>query len=630
MKPRGHSRAGAAAQRATQQATHRAPRRETLPAPLWAALFLTLAFSSCFLFGNDENPPASVERSVSRTTGVAPLSVVFFAGAQRSSDTTHDFYRLEYSWDFGDEAAGTWGVSGRPKNKATGAVAAHVFETPGTYTVRLSVRNGASVVDSDSFTITVADPDAVYAGTKTICVSTDTDFSGAPPGAQHVTTTDLNQVAALVSSGTRILLRRGRSWTTSGPDWPNVPGPVTIGAFGPGTGPDALGIYANAPTITVTGSSFLDLNYKQDWRIMDLRLKDTTKTHGSFGGASEMRGITMLRLDILGFETGCGWSHWNEKELNPIDQMTIASCSIHDCGEYVLYVGAERLALLGNRFKNADESHVVRVWQGYKSVISDNEFSGASKLSSSNGRHALKLHGPGQNASDGLGAPTPGTAYLAKRTEFCVISNNVFGSSGPWPVAIGPQDAGQDERLSDIAFERNRLVSGYGEGANKVSVALNIWARHVSVRNNIFDGRASGNDYTGLRIENRGVEPLPAWVEVYNNTIYNPDANAESLGIFVKPGSSDISVKNNLVSFPQAQTAVLADMQGVTRLSNDKNLISPAPGFKAADASDPLLRNFGLVPGSAAIGAGGAVPVYDDYTGAPRPVATIDIGAMEQ
>src|SRR5688572_27680649 len=105
----------------------------------------------------------------SRTSGVAPLAVFFDATGTTADGVTNPFHTLGYQWNFGDAAA-TWATTGAPKNLATGPVAAHVFDNPGTYTVSLTVTNG---VDSHTVTatITVSNPNTVFSGANTICVS---------------------------------------------------------------------------------------------------------------------------------------------------------------------------------------------------------------------------------------------------------------------------------------------------------------------------------------------------------------------------------------------------------------------------------------------------------------------------
>lgn len=587
------------------------------------------------------DPPASGYPygavSVSRSSGVAPLYVHFSADFTGAPESSTGFRTYDYSWNFGDPASGAWGTNGTSKNLSKGGVAAHVFEQPGTYSVNLTVTEGGSVIGSEVRVVQVYDPESYYAGTKTVCVSDSaaTVADGAPAGALLVATTNLSSITKYATPGSRILFRRGSSWSTQGLSWPENAGPVTLGAYGPGSGIDAQGHYANAPRITITGGEFLSLNFKQDWRIMDLRLVDTTRSYGSFGGTMEFQKHLFLRLRIDGFYTGFGWSHWNTSALMAIDQMAVVSCRITESLDNIAYVGSERLALLGNIMQNVRESHVLRVWQAYRSVISHNIVSGSS-LSETNGRHALKLHGPGYSTFQGVneyGTPVPDSNLLGHRTEYVVVSGNVFGSSGPWPVAVGPQDDLTDAKLSHIVFERNRIISGYGDqSVRPVDVAMHLWAGYSTIRNNIFDGTSSGPDYTGIVLEKRGAEPAPEYIDVFNNTIYRADNGAGNrrIGIAVSSDSRNVTIKNNLVSFPGAtMTATMIDDAGRIAVASG-NLMTGTAGFIDPDAADPLSRNFRYSASAPGFNAGVSVPAYEDFDGAMRPDdGAYDIGAYE-
>jgi len=577
-------------------------------------------------------PPGGIKAELDRTSGVAPLFIHFSVDCPEDSEAARDFHLYDYEWDFGDPGSGTWGTDGKTKNSATGPIAAHVFESPGTYRVWLTVKDGGQIVKTDWATIVVEDPDEYYKGTKTVCVSTGTDFTGAPAGADcRGGISNLSSITSLATAGKRILLRRGDSWTvTSALNWPSSAGPVTIGAFGPGAGQDALGIYGNAPEIQVSSGRFMLLDDKQDWRVMDLRIVDPSATNISFEGSYNMQRDLFLRLKLEGFENTLIWSHWNnDGRLLPIDQMAVVSCDLSGGNVEVIYIGGERLAILGNDIRNAQLSHAARVWQAYKSVISDNRISGSS-VASANGRHALKLHGPGPGS--GLGTPTVSSETLQHRTDFVVVSDNVFGSSGPWPVAIGPQNNVLSEEITNVVFERNRISSGFGEGAYKVEVALFAWCSHSTIRNNIFDGTGSGADYAAIAIERRGIEPAPTAVSVYNNTIYRYDntSGTSRIGIRVGTPSSGIAVMNNLVSFPGATVKIsaLQDLSGKAETSG--NVLTSVPGFIDPDNAQPLERDFRQAKGSPGVNQGVDVPVYEDFDGGPRPIGYYDAGAFER
>ena len=112
--------------------------------------------------------------AASRITGVAPLAVFFDASATIATSTTRPFHDLGFSWNFGESTGpgiAAWGVGARPtgsRNVATGPMAAHVYEAPGTYTVCVSITDGTNTVDG-AVTITVTDPEVVFAGVAKNC-----------------------------------------------------------------------------------------------------------------------------------------------------------------------------------------------------------------------------------------------------------------------------------------------------------------------------------------------------------------------------------------------------------------------------------------------------------------------------
>ncbi|MEW6251289.1 MAG: hypothetical protein AB1716_11625 [Planctomycetota bacterium] len=90
--------------------------------------------------------------TASRTSGVAPLLVHFDAvdvdgwlsGVLQPPN--EDFALFYYEWNFDDPGSGNWSTTGYSRNYAIGFVAAHVFENPGHYEVRLTVTTNAGAV----------------------------------------------------------------------------------------------------------------------------------------------------------------------------------------------------------------------------------------------------------------------------------------------------------------------------------------------------------------------------------------------------------------------------------------------------------------------------------------------------
>src|SRR5437773_2944869 len=184
--------------------------------------------------------PIQLALVASRVSGVAPLAVFFDATGTTANATSRPFHELEYRWDFGDPGSGSWSTTGLSKNSTTGGVAAHVFEVPGTYTVSLTATDGTSIAGS-SVQITVQNPDLVFAGGNTVCVSLATapSFTGCPAGALQVPSSNLSSIIGLYAiGGKRLLFRRGQTWTSPLPITilGNSSTPRTIGSFRPTPG----------------------------------------------------------------------------------------------------------------------------------------------------------------------------------------------------------------------------------------------------------------------------------------------------------------------------------------------------------------------------------------------------------
>lgn len=215
-----------------------------------------------------------------------------------------------------------------------------------------------------------------------------------------------------------------------------------------------------------------------------------------------------------------------------------------------------------------------------------------------------------------------------------------LGGSGPWPMAIGPQDSAEDERLYDIVVERNRFMPDYGTQSccsSPPTSLLEIFARRVTVRNNIFSGAGTGGYFSAVNIGQRGPGQItPRDVRVLNNTIYkstNPDGGyVEVAGIRIDATATRTAIKNNLVhfSFPYTNGTVEMISNSSADLQEGANLLTDASNLADPDNADPLLRDFSLTSASPVIDQGEPAPVFDDFSGAPRSDATLDIGAHEQ
>jgi len=561
----------------------------------------------------------------SRTSGVAPLSVFFDASGTVSDITTRPFHDLNYAWDFGDSSAGVWSLNGRPKNLAKGAVAGHVFETPGTYTVTLTVRNELGETDVEQVAITVQNPETVYAGANTVCFSTSGDFTGCPAGAGTVTTANISALQSRVATNRRLLLRRGETFVRDASVRINVAGPGTLGAFGAGARPIVLAdgvagghtfVFANTP------SQF------SDWRVMDLdiRYQNWSGDCRIFNVEGTARDLLILRVATDGGSNAFNMNlslaeYWQAQgsSFDVIDGLTIQDSSLRETATYLLYLSAHRFVFQGNSAVRtaADNSTMRFAWLD-RAVLSDNEF---GPRGGPNG-HVLYVHAPAFSPRDVDGDGDIDTLTTnGQYTNRLLISGNVVhpGDEVAWTAHIAPQNGSSDERFRDIILERNLFLPG----AN-VQYALHLAGPHqgVTVRENLFRGTNS----SAVRIDPAGSQNAsPADVLLSHNTCVGD--NAPRLVRF-ETGASGVRARNNLVVGPNA---ALMSGTGVFAPGESGNLIRTAAQALLTSANPMVWSDFMPQTGSPAIGA--ADPTFAgmwDYTAAQRTDGAPDVGALER
>jgi len=562
-----------------------------------------------------------------RSSGVAPLAVFFDASGTTANATTRPFHDLEFRWNFGDATAGTWNNGARPgvssKNSATGPVAAHVFETPGTYTVSVTATDGTNVATTTT-AITVQNPDTVFSGAKTICFSGSANYTDCPAGATQVNTSDFTAaVYDHIAPNSRLLFHRGEVFTAASSARIDKNGPGIIGAYGAGVAP-VVRMTSNVSTLVISSNSTPTL---KDWRVMDLDFDgmNAFNSNADVAGIDAAGGfnqLLVLRMIIRNIFRGISASHW---QLSPgqniydewavVDSVVtpiVAGCNGCD---WRVYITGKRTAILGNLLDNMDTggSHVIRSEYTAKGVISDNTI---SKPGTGVG-HAIKLH-----AWDWIGG-AGGNATPSTYTEQVVISGNkIIGAHTPWTIALGPQDDSHDERVRDIIVERNWFTAG---PSTQVHIYNN--ASDATIRNNILD--MSGAAYhTFITVTRRGFEPAPSNVHVYNNTFYS-GTTGDFEGVLIGQTVASISVINNLGSGPFASGQVM--ISGTSGLTQSNNRLYNMPSALFVSSAPVNPADFGLSPTSPARESGlSTIPVFSDFFRASRPLhGLIDVGAVE-
>ena len=269
-----------------------------------------------------ELPPASakVTLSANRTRGVSPAGIIFTASVE-GFDVERPFHDLRYKWSFGHPgtyrrmaADMPWG---RNRNVAYGPLAVHTFDPSAAdfagkdqvaYSVTCEVTDGTSVA-SGTMQVEVENPDIVFAGDRTICVSPAGNFAGKPADAREYR--DLEAVRTFIQGKDekfRVLLRRGERFVNTADDKTLYEcGDIYFGHFGDATAPypvwgPARGLIIGTKhrrTVTVTGIEFVG-DYDPSGDVLN------------YGGV-KAKGIDLKSVSAESFTTihDCSLVGWN-------------------------------------------------------------------------------------------------------------------------------------------------------------------------------------------------------------------------------------------------------------------------------------------------------------------------------
>jgi hypothetical protein len=441
--------------------------------------------------------PLVVALKATRVTGPAPLPVLFDASCTRTHDKqAHPFHQVRYEFDFGDDRGQTWPVSGLSRNvQKGGALAAHVFDNPGTYQVRVSALDPSGARSESSITVTVQDPDKVFSGGRTLCVSRGRDFAGCPGGSAQQT--------SLPSSydNRRILLRRGESFGAI--SIPHGAKNVQIGAFGPaGAKPNVerihIGTISPNSSAFPSGISVMDLSVaggiEQYVTVSRLLLYRNEVGSQGTGLIAQINLASALGYIVQNHRLAAEQYH-QPREIFVVENRvhgTTSSPIVNMVGE------GSRFVIMGNDMGTAQQ-HTVRIYAMHKGVIAHNALRGRS---SDGVRVALKLHSGGLDEyNDNYALSRNGWA-----TRQVVIANNRLGDSDDNNSFIGgasPENNTTQSRqgLEDVILENNVFVRG-----PKTNTEFILMGRRMTSRGNL---RLDGGP-PNINQFNNSYERLPA------------------------------------------------------------------------------------------------------------------------
>ncbi len=392
--------------------------------------------------GNDpptENTKVSAKLKASRLTGPAPLAVQFDAIGTTHDDSDLDTFReLGYHFYFDDPTSGTWKHSGKSKNSQVGGpISAHVFEKPGTYTVRVRAQDSAGNFDDKSVVITVTDPDTVYSGENTVVISRTTNTSGAPSGAQLLT----NQTSwPQWESGKRYLLMAGQDFSSFGDIRIYENENIQVGKIGSGADPIVKQVNVDRGTAPS--------NWSKGVVILDLNAERVTVPNSS-------EDVYVIRGSNGGISIGSSVKHWvvdkgNEDLIWPENIFIYESRGV---GAWVLSRGVN---IIGVEMSDPRE-HNIRTAYLVKAFIAHNLLYRAART-----KHNIKIHAEGiaRNENERLVKNS-----LSSATRWVVVANNTMGNGEPqpngWAMTVCPENGNKQQGVQDVIVENNNFASQY-------------------------------------------------------------------------------------------------------------------------------------------------------------------------
>jgi hypothetical protein len=579
----------------------------------------------------------TLRASTVRDTGTSPFLVFFDATGTTDSSISGKstaFQDVAYSWNFGDTGASgtdTWAYGANrghnSRNSATGGVAAHLYVTPGVdtaYVVTVTAHAGAHTA-SCQLAVTAHDPAGAngFAGTKTTCVSASGTPSpgsgGCPAGAATLSTASFNTAlaASRLGSGKRVLFHCGDTFTgdnaaLSGTTW-------SVGAYG-----GCEGTQSNRPILRDSGTSgqLTVAMSAGDGRITDLDFEGNGTAayavQANAGGSAVPYQITLSNLYSNGNNSAFAYSQGAQWGI--IDSvMTSMRTSI---GVYLNFSENNQAQWSGNPFNNVN----------YQALLG-NLFNGAGGTTSGTGQETVRIsacrmcvieNNTIENANN-VGAVLKlhsGNTYLSSSTwagaytEFLEISDNWFGgTSGAQLVENAPQNSGDDERLRNLVVERNLFSGSTSAQGGKL---LLVSAVNETVRDNVFYmPGASQYAFYGVQVAQRGIEPVPSAVEVYNNTCYAPNALQGQAcvgfdGVAMRAAAINSIAQNNLFYVPANGHSTVVNNGAGNTVSNNTATPTGNPGFTNGSGSFTFLSDF--KPTANYAGAT-SVPVWSDALG---------------
>ncbi len=271
-------------------------------------------------------------------------------------------HEITYIWEFDDP-----GQYGTPlnvpavwnnKNIAYGPKVAHVFNNPGSYTVRVWAVDSRGTTGVASLVIVVVDADTVYTTNRTVYFDPTSTWTNSPSGATQVSSVAALQTACnALTQGGRILVARGTAATNFALDLNGrrveCVSPRGVGArpllTNPNTANDKGMNWGNTPTVSQINIS--GISFRGHWN-------STIAGGGSAQAEIEPFDVRRINGDLHFTVYDCDFSGYDWVNIvgdrEYVSTTLMADCQITNWEDYGLFCnqvhlgGFNRLAVFGS------------------------------------------------------------------------------------------------------------------------------------------------------------------------------------------------------------------------------------------------------------------------------------------
>ncbi|MEZ5921178.1 MAG: PKD domain-containing protein [Parvularculaceae bacterium] len=556
-----------------------------------AALNESVCFSSA---------PKKVEINPSRSSCTAPCGVHFDATPHGFS-TKKPFFELSYIWNFGDadkpfESLPEDFPQSRSENAAQGPYAAHVFDKPGDYKVRLSVTNANDEWAIAETVIHVASADEKYSNGKTVCYSAASNFDGCPDKAKRMSSLP-GAVQRLTSARSgRLLLRAGEKTNIEG-QLVLLGGPFMISRFGAGADPEIHGAVVfnraiwirNGQDVTIdhirlTGdyNAATGLGFGPDVGIYVSNTKDFLLYRSSFDGVGSNVQANQLNAFIIADNTITNW--WNFGVLVQGDTSN------------------DRIAVIGNSIKQKKDAVSGPGKRGWtdRATHSEPNFADHGPIRMAYVKRAVFYANDLVSRTGWSGNGLDHQPALRLQTSGVTGHSAVIGGNrlegGYVNLEMVIANAGIIAGLGKTIIERNYI---HATGNTQQSILIDFG--DTIIRNNLFYTPAVKSE-RGRRVAVIAVHASPktqenkdAPIEFINNTVASFREKDERRQLFVDERFMfpKVERRNNVIYFPDVMNAA----EFSSPLPLDKNF-KPMPGSPDYESASPDPLVFDTIKGA--------------------------------